>query len=289
VYCIYTDAEVPQECGNYDHVYPLSLGGTNQFTIWSDIEKNSLIGSEVDGKLVNDPLLGPALQESGVRGHGRKAHVPRWRNTTMDDGRPVQVTLGKEKITVWDARQRRDLEENDVVGRQMTTRLQVGKHTALRFLAKAALGGGYFIYGDAFRNAVNCDDLREIVFLDVEQSRTKGRLQHSKISVCDRFHPDSIGNGPGVIYRALCEGTKRSLFISIPHHDSISFHVGVVGYFIGSIIIPASTNGLPIDGEHDLGHAIVLGPGTMERLPFRELVLDFKRAMDEAKQAAGPS
>jgi hypothetical protein len=75
---------------------------------------------------------------------------------------------------------------------------------------------------------------------------------------------------------------KRSLFIAIPHNHSISFHVGIVGMYIGSMIVPAKTNELPLDGDHDLGHAIVLAPGAMERLSLRALVLDFQANFDAA-------
>lgn len=145
-----------------DHVYPLSLGGSNQFTVWRDLSKNSVMGSEVDGEVVDDPLLEFAIRDSGVKGHGGTAHVQRWRHVKMDD-RPLQITYEKDRIVVWDAH--RELRPEEYAGRSMTARLKIGMHTALRFLAKAALGGGYFLYGDAFRTAIDCDPLREAIFL----------------------------------------------------------------------------------------------------------------------------
>jgi hypothetical protein len=281
MYCIYTDADVSEERGNMDHVYPLSLGGSNQFTVWCDLGKNSVMGSEVDGEVVNDPFMQFALRDSGVKGHGKTAHVPRWRHVKMDD-RPLQVRHEKHRIVVWDARERRELSPEEYAERPMTARLKIGMHTALRFLAKAALGGGYFLYGDVFRTAIDCDPLREVIFLDIEASKQRGTLQKSQIRVCDRFHEDSYGSGPAVLYRAICELTQRSLFIAFPTaSNSVSFHVGIVGQYIGSINIPAKTEDLPIDGEHDLGHAIVLGPGIMERMSFRALATDFDRAFKE--------
>lgn len=153
---------------------------------------------------------------------------------------------------------------------QMTANLRIGKHTALLFLAKVALGGGYFLCGDAFRTAVNCSHLRELIFLDLEGIRQTGSLDDSGITVCDRFHPDTQDGGKALLYRRLCEGTDRSIFIATPHHASITFHVGIVGMYIGSIIVPAITEGLPIDGEHDLGHALILAPGDLKRVSFRE-------------------
>ncbi len=88
----------------------------------------------------------------------------------------------------------------------------------------------------------------------------------------------------------MCELTSRSLFISVPTAcNTISFHVGIVGQYIGSINIPANTDVLPIDGEHDLGHALILGPGTMERMSYRELAIDFKTAFDELQKRQAES
>ena len=285
VYCIYTDREVADTEGNHDHVFPLALGGKNEFVVWSDRRRNSEIGSEVDGALSKDPFIVLALRDSGVRGHGKQSVEPRWRKVSME-GRPMQVTLGKDKITVWDARERRDLDEAEVVGKELKAELRVGHHTALRFVAKAALGGGYFVYGDEFRRAVDCERLREIVALDPTKVERDSELMSSAIKFCDRFHSDSR-TGEGAMYRALCEGMTRSMFIVVPHHAAVSFHVGVVGRFIGSLVVPADTERLPIDGEHDLGHIVVLGPGEMERVSFRDLLRDWRAAFGLAP--SGPA
>lgn len=284
MYCIYSDSEVVEEAGNFDHVYPLSLGGTNDFVVWADRDKNSIMGSQVDGAVVNDPLVEFALRDSGVKGHGKNAREPRWKKTTMEDGSPVQVTFGSEEITVWNARDRREMNEAEVLGEQFTSKVKIGKHTALRFLAKAALGGGYFLYKDAFRNGAKCDELRELVFLDIEKIKQQGTLNNSGITVCDRFHPDGLagGSAQAQMYRALCEGLSRSIFIAVPHHESISFHVGVVGVYIGSIVVPANTAALPNDGDHDVGHAMILAPGKTERLSLRALAQDFYENVNSA-------
>lgn len=284
MYCIYTDADVPEGRGNMDHVYPLSLGGSGQFTVWCDLDKNSVMGSKVDGEVVKDPFLEFAIRNSGVKGHGKKAHVQRWRHATMGD-RPVQITHEEDRVVVWDARERRELRPEEYTERPMTAHLRIGMHTALRFLAKAALGGGYFLYGNTFRAAIDCDLLREVIFLDVEESKRRGTLQKSQIKVCDRFHQDSHGSGPAVLYRAMCEGIPCSLFIAVPTAGkSISFHLGIVGEYIGSMDVPARTDDLPIDGDHDLGHVLILGPGNMERVAFRAFAADFHSALTEFEE-----
>ena len=228
--------------------------------------------------MANDPLIQLALRDSGVRGYSGHKGTVKWRKSSMD-GRPIQITSTRERIFAWDARDRRELEDHEFVGKTVQTEFKIGMHTALRFLAKVALGGGYFLYGDSFRSAADCDPLRRLIFLDLEAEKKAGVLSNSGIKVCDRFHPDSQGSDEGAVFRVLCESLRRTLLIAVPHQDSISFHVGVVGMFVGSLIVPADTRGLPIDGDHDLGHAMVLAPGELERLSFRALAQDYYRAV----------
>ena len=283
MYCIYTDSDVPKELGNYDHVFPLSLGGNNQFTVWCAKSQNSVMGSEVDGAVVNDPVFKFPLRTSGLKGHGRNTHVPRWKRVTMN-GRLYQVEYRLDRVVVWDVREKRELRPEEFVGKEMTATLKIEMHTAVRFLAKVALGGGHFLYGDRFRSAVDCAPLREVTFLDLEASKRSGVLAKSRITVADRFSPDSLNGGPAYFNRVLCESLRRSLFIAIPGRSSITFVVGIAGMFLGAIDIPADTSDFPIGGDHDLGHVLVLGPGKMNRVSYRTLVKDFDDAFKKSRE-----
>lgn len=283
MYCIYTDRDVEQADGNWDHVVPLALGGDNGFVVWSDRDANSTLGSQVDGKLTRDPLLAFALREAGVTGHSGKPVVPVWKRVEID-GRPTQVTWGKEKITTWDARDRRELADDEVAGKAMNATLQIDTHVTTRFLAKVALGTGQFLYGDLFRQGVDCAPLRDLAFLDLEGARESAVLRMAEITICDRFHPDAGPRGGAAMYRALLEATNRSLVIAVPHHDAIAVHVGLVGAYIGSIVFPAQTGPLPPEGDHDLGHYLALAPGTLERGSFRSLCGDFYAAQATAAE-----
>lgn len=277
-YCIYTDRDVPHAEGNWDHVVPLSLGGSDEFVVWSDRTTNSQLGSQVDGKLGQDPILAFALRDAGVVGHRGRPTVPVWKRVDIE-GRPSQVTWGVEKVTAWDARDRRELSEAELSGKAMSAELRLDLHLTTRFLSKVALGAGAFIYGEAFRAATDCDVLRELALSDLETARNSATLRTAgqRVKVCDRFHEDSHKGRPGYIYRVLMEAMNRSQVIIVPHADAISFHVGLVGMFIGTLICYARTEDLPIDGDHDLGHALVLGPGNFERSSFRGLMEEFSR------------
>lgn len=276
MYCIYTDQEVAEADGNLDHVVPLSLGGKNGFVVWSDWKTNSDLGSQVDGKLGRDPLLVFALRNAGVSGHSGKTAVPVWKKAEVG-GRPTQITLGLDKITGWDARDRQTLDDATLAAGPISAELKIDLHLTRRFLAKVALGAGYFLYGDAFRTGVDCAPLRELALKNLEGARQSGTLRASGITICDRFHVDSNAGGGGYLYRVLMEQTHRSVVIAVPHDDAVSFHIGLVGVFIGTLTCPAVTRDWPREGDHDLGHVLLMAPGPFDRMAFRAFLAAFSR------------
>lgn len=286
MYCIYTDSDVAAEDGNLDHIIPLSLGGTNEFVVWADADYNSNVGSAVDGELSKDLLISPMLMRAGVKGHSKKTAVPRWKNAQVD-GRPAQVALTPDGFKIWDARARRDLADHEIDGSQITLNFSIGAFTALRFLAKVALGGGYFVYGNAIRQAIDCASLRKIIMLDVEKAKKDEALRNCDFQICDRFHVDAQPGGPAYMYRVACELAGRSIFITEPFKNGVAFHVGITGTYIGTIFCPGATDDLPIDGKHDLGHVIALAPGSMDRCSVREAFAELLNAMEQAQCPCG--
>lgn len=282
MYCVYTDDDVPENEGNWDHVFPLSLGGLNQFTVWAELDINSKMGSEVDGPLASDPLMALGLGRSPVKGHGKKVQ-PRWRRATVA-GRPAQVAHTAEGMKFWDAVDRRSLAEDEVIGQEITAQFSIGAYTGLRFLAKVALGGGYFIYGDALLKAIDCASLRKLIMLDVDAAKTDAGLLGCGVQICDRFHKDALPGGSAYLYRVLCEQLPRSVFIAEPYANGIAFHAGVVGQYVGTIFCPGDTKEIPVEGDlHARGHVILLGPEPIERCSFEAFLLDFQKALsDEA-------
>jgi hypothetical protein len=83
MYCIYTDTEVAEVDGNYDHIIPLSLGGDDGFCVWSDRQFNSKIGSKVDGTLTNDSLIMLARRDADARGHSGTEPLPVWKSPAL--------------------------------------------------------------------------------------------------------------------------------------------------------------------------------------------------------------
>ena len=183
-------------------------------------------------------------------------------------------------MRVWDAKAGRELTNHESAGEDLIAQLNVGMFTALRFLAKVALGGGYFVYGEVLLTAIDCTSLRKIIALDIEAAKTDTALRNCGFQIADRFHPEAQPGGPSYLYRVMCELLPRSILITEPFANGIAFHVGVLGTYIGTIFCPGDTHGIPVEGEnHDRGHAVVLAPGVFERHSFEALLRDLERAI----------
>ena len=178
---------------------------------------------------------------------------------------------------------------DDVNGLTIQSDLVLDLYAPLRFLAKVALGYGYFLYGEDFCSALDCNALRDLTKLKSNGLKSNLNLSNTGIKLCDRFSSDCRPGGPGHLDKVLAENWKRSIVVSIPHENSISFLVGILGQYLGTIIIPCNSDIFPRDGEHDLGHAMRMSPGAAERLSYRELIIELDLDLGERnKLSKGP-
>ncbi|NVK20148.1 MAG: DDE-type integrase/transposase/recombinase [Methylocystaceae bacterium] len=228
-YCIYTDKPVAPENGNMDHIIPLSLGGANEFVVWSDCAYNSRLGSKVDAKMLQDIALPFALRNAGVKGHSKKPIIPQWKKVVMED-RPMQVTFGLDEIKAWDAKSHRTLPQEELKGKPFEATFKLDTDMNYRFIAKVCLAGGYFLYGDTFKELSECQTLRQLMEFDRKTS-TPDDYKASTTRFCDRFHPDAKEGGNAYFERVLCETVGRSILISEPHQKGIAMHLGLTEGF----------------------------------------------------------
>jgi hypothetical protein len=276
MYCIYTDAEVDNANGNYDHIIPLSLGGNDAFCVWSDKNFNSVVGSKIDGAVANDALIMLARRDADARGHSGIEPVPVWRKSTLE-GRPVQVSFGDE-VKVWDARAKSYLDPNYFLNKPMESRWIYNPYVRSRLTAKVALGAGYFVFGLSFRAMADCGELRKMLTADLSAFKTT-LVAHDPV-LKGRWPSQDI---PG--YRMMCEYQGRTTLIVLPMATGIAFHLGVLGMYVGSIFCSGDVAKLSLEE----GEVIVLGPGAMERASLPEFGKQFRAFWEQQKQAHATS
>ena len=101
MYCIYSGKEIDAQDTNIEHIIPLSLGGSNDFTINVSEKLNSYLGSKIDGKLTQDFLVNMDRVHYAGKGHSKKEAKLNIRSE-LEDGSPVITTFTQKEMKVFD-------------------------------------------------------------------------------------------------------------------------------------------------------------------------------------------
>lgn len=273
-FCIYSNSEVSTTEGSFDHIVPLSLGGSDFFGTFASRQLNSQFGSHIEGALLKDPLVSLAVGSRGYCGHSGKPHVPVWKKVELD-GKPVQVSFGQGEVKFWDCRKRREISSPELSGKEFRSELKMDLHATTRYLAKVALGTGFNLYGIPFSEFSCLDVVRKIFFIDPIRDKNDALFLESGVRIMDRFHSDSLQNGSGYVYRVVLEALDCSAVISIPHDDGLSVHTSIGGSYIGGLFLPGNTHDFPLEGEHALGRVVLLGRKSVVQKSFEVFLREF--------------
>jgi len=271
-WCPYTDLELPATAMNSEHIIPLSLGGSNQFCIPVEREFNAKIGSKVDGALANDFFTLIRRREYDARGHSSTSPDMILKKSNLGkENQPVQVTLrGKEPILVWDAITKRYLSCSEVGNKIISSQFKVDAHIRKRFIAKVALSAGYFIYGELFRNNVRHHELRTLMNFSSVLKRED--FLNFGLRIYDEFTPISGADKEQTeLLSFFSQTTNGSCVIAGLGPSNVIISVGILGKWIGAVNVPAVTDSFPLEGKHDLGHAVLLCDRKMDRFSYRQL------------------
>ena len=273
VWCPYTGVEVDRANCNAEHIIPLALGGSNGFTVPVDASVNAKVGSDIDAALsVKDFTTMFRRRLFDARGHSNKPPEVRVRAATYGpDQRPAQVTFGGPAgTTLWDAPERRELTEEELVGQNIALKLTIQPYDRLRFMAKVALSAGYRIYGDLFRDTANHADLRALMNA-ASLDEAKRALASTQLRGCFEYMPVEQKDALDVQRdQLMCATIDGSVVAVIPTTGSLIFTAGILGQWVGTLNVPATTDAYPNEGDHDLGHVVLLVDGHTEHISYRE-------------------
>ncbi|EKQ58376.1 hypothetical protein WS7_21400 [Xanthomonas citri pv. malvacearum str. GSPB2388] len=191
------------------------------------------------------------------------------RHGRLGDGRPVQISFVKDEgIKVFDPRQRRVLNEKELEGLSLEGKFSIERNTRMKFMCKAALSAGYFVYGDYFRANFEHSALRAVMNFDP----SKGIDPDCKIRLYDEFSViHNEDREQTAISERLCKDTAGSCIHFLPGEESVGIVFGILGQWIGTLNVPARTDGFDWIDEHDLGHAVLLEGRTLRQLSYRQL------------------
>lgn len=161
MYCIYSGKEIKESEANVEHIIPLSLGGSNEFTIMVSEKSNSYLGSKVDGKMTQDFLISMDRVKRDGKGYSKK--VPRVDvKSKLDNGNSAITSFTNDDMKVFDPIKKKYIDVSHKI--EMRTKLDLD--IRIKFTAKVALATGYYLFGDKFVKYSDYQSLRNIMMSD---------------------------------------------------------------------------------------------------------------------------
>lgn len=271
VYCIYSGKEIDESEANVEHIIPLSLGGSNDFTIKVSKEYNSYLGSKVDGKITRDFLIGMDRVRHEDKGHSQKE--PRIDvRSRLENGQPAITSFTKNKMKVFDPVTKKYIELPHKVRMETTLDLDI----RMKFTAKVALATGYYLFGDKFTRYSDCNSLRNIMISDnlEETLRKKDDIGNVRF-----FDPLLTGKECETdttfqIYKLFIESNKASSVVWSFSEKSFIVFVAIYGKFVGMLNFEAVTDKFPKTDDFWLGHVLICQNGKLIRKSWREAIIE---------------
>ena len=246
MYCIYSDKEYNEAAMNIEHIFPLALGGCDDFTIMVEKGINSDLGNQIDGKLSEDFLIKLTRAKNNIRGHSRKTVRLDVRGRVS--GHPSTYSLTHKGSTIFDHILRKNL--TGKIEMQMSVKFDLALR--LRFVCKVALAAGYFLFGKRFVQYVDCESLRQTMLSETIEGFSP------RIRYYDSFTDAKNVDKPMVdACEYLFKLFGKSAIVFSYHSKGIIIFVSINGEYIGSVNVDADTELLVSSDSNTLGRVLV--------------------------------
>lgn len=260
LYCVYSNDFLAKENLNLEHIIPKSLGGVDEFCIKVDTKKNSILGSNVDGKFANDPFVKLKLIKKDYKGHSKKEKVLKCINSSIDN-RPVTLTFKKSGLELYDPISKKNITS---FPNEVKSSFIIHRDTRIKFIAKVALGAGYFILGENFIKFADHESLRKFIFTkDISEGDQYDLLFYDAMYSVDEKDKSHIYLQSNLIN--YLGGTNVILQIG---QTNIIVDLALDGQYIGSVNFKADGTKIPYSDDIRLGQIINITNGTMRSIAY---------------------
>ncbi|MBC8394954.1 MAG: hypothetical protein H8E17_20585 [Deltaproteobacteria bacterium] len=275
MYCIYSDKDVTDEETNSEHIFPLTLGGKDDFTLQVSKELNSLVNREIDEKLAHCSFLAVDRRQHNAQGH-RKTEIQPSRTKSLGK-RPVKFVFDTSGfLQPYNPRLKTIVSIDEILQHGLKVSIPFYPYLRLRFAAKVGLAAGYLVFGDGLRRSVIAHELRSLMHLYGERHNQEviERLK-SKVWAWPYLPPQEQKDIHALL-ETLSKHIKNSFvaFITCHQENQILIVVGIFGNLAGCIFCPTGLINIPKNNEYDLGHVIILAKHQTRRISVRELLMD---------------
>lgn len=272
VFCIYSNSHISDNDSNEEHIFPLTLGGSNAFTIQVSKISNTRSNRELDEKLKSCLFLATNRKKHDARGHKNKAITPPKAKITVGTDKSVVFKFDENGLLqLYSHLRAKSLTSDDLKGQRVTIGICQERSLRLKFTAKVALASGYFVYGDAFIANTETSELRALMHYGGE---LHDEVLINNIVSTGWYWPKPVGDGDAEMHSIFERindmfGCSFVAIITSAVPDKIIIVVGVLGHLTGVISCPANCDAFPRTGDYDLGHVVALGDRQLKRMSFR--------------------
>lgn len=167
IWCPYSGKEWIDRDGIVDeeHIIPLSLGGHNCLTIKVNKDENNKLGTRLDGKIVNLPIISSARRYYNLKGHSKSKPKVEWMAELNGLRGRLDLTPEVPKFTAYRSKNEYGINVSKDLkgGKKITSKFNFDFNIILSFGCKVALGVGYYLFGDIFRYNGYHEQLRNLM------------------------------------------------------------------------------------------------------------------------------
>lgn len=285
IYCPYSGKNIPSKAASPEHIFPLSLGGRNDFVVKVAREMNDLANREIDEPLSHCFYVAVDRKKHNARGHrNTKIHAPKIYGSLKRSNIPLRLIFDSNNLLqLQNPKNNQIVTANQILSEGMRFSFHFKKFLRLRFNAKVGLATAYTLFGNEIRSSLLAHELTTIMHLH-------GKL-HNEVALSNLAsqiwfwpHP-SLNNGEltHMVFEALAKHINHSFvaFITSVQPNKVLIVIGILGSLAGVIFAPFDRIFASRNDDFDLGQVIILLKDTTKRISFRELLKEFQSSCKE--------
>ena len=132
----------------------------------------------------------------------------------------------------------------------------------VRFVAKVAIGAGYFVYGDLFREYVDHGQSRCVMNTGPGSFGPEtgwAGVGRRNLTLGVDMYLDELPTDPHsrlLCLRTFCSSVRGSVVVLVPGRHYLAVAVGILGQYLATVVVPAKTESFPNQGAFAWGHVI---------------------------------
>ncbi len=261
-WCPYLGEELPKNSFNEEHIIPLSLGGSNKLTIEVEKNINAELGRKLDSEIGKTPIISSARRHHSLKGQSKRKPKVVW--PLEHKGLKGRLDLTPEQPVFSTFRSHNEyglnLIKNLSGGEKLRTSFSLDENLILSFGAKIALGVGYYLYSEIFRDYGYHAELRKLMNSDKSVDALKFIVSNNKgKGFWGLSWPRSLKTSKVFPpwFDAILDQNNRNVIFTLHTTSEIIIGISILsGFYRWYFNLSNDSDRFPIGGEFELGAAI---------------------------------